>query len=566
MENNNLLDTKTVNSNDILGNGKKYIVPLYQRDYSWKEDNWEDLWADILLVLESNVVHYMGAIVLQNIEKDTYVIIDGQQRLTTLSIFALACIRVLKELAEKGQEKEANEERIRILSSRFLGEKDATSLTYVSKLTLNKSNNLFFQMNMLTLKRPHPSVEIKLNASDKLLLQCLDFFYNKIRQRFENELTGEKIAWLLNDLVAYKIVFTQIKVQNELQAYLVFETLNSRGSALSSVDLLKNYLFSLVPHETTLKIVSEKWNYIADWVGLENFPVFLRHYWISTNKLVRQEYLYRNIRAKIQKPEHVFDLLEELERNAVYYIALNNSADELWRGKKEIKKGIKELEIFQVKQCLPILLIAYDKMFNNFDKILKIITVISFRATVIGGYHSGRLEDIYNKAALKIANGEITTPQQLAEEIKELYLTDTDFKNDFSTISLNTRRNKKLIRYILFELENQMSNNSYDFEEHNATIEHILPENPSEEWEKYFSKNVLENYIFRIGNYTLLEAGKNRDIGNKIYTEKITVFETSGFEMTKKINFPEWNANNLDKRQSELAKIAISIWRVSYYG
>lgn len=144
-------------------------------------------------------------------------------------------------------------------------------------------------------------------------------------------------------------------------------------------------------------------------------------------------------------------------------------------------------------------------------------------------------------------------------------MTDTDFKNDFSTISLNTRRNKKLIRYILFELENHISNNSYDFEENNATIEHILPENPSEEWETYFSKNVLENYVFRIGNYTLLEAGKNREIGNKIYSEKITIFETSGFEMTKKINFPEWNANNLDKRQSDLAKIATSIWRINTF-
>lgn len=564
MENNNLLDTKTVNSNEVLGNGKKYIVPLYQRDYSWKEDNWEDLWADILLVLESNSVHYMGAIVLQSKGSKTFNIIDGQQRLTTFTIIALACIAKIKELVENNIDKEANEERVKLLSSKFIGDKDPSSLTYFSKLSLNENNNYVFQIYILNLRTPDYLISRKLKDSDKLLLKACKFFKEKVSNYFEPNPKGEDIAKFLNEVVAERLMFIQIIVEDELRAYSVFETLNSRGIGLTVTDLLKNYLFSLVP-EGYLLHIRHLWNKIVDTVGLDNFPVFLRHYWISRNKLVRQEHLYKNIRTKIQNANHLSYLLEELEKNAELYVAFNNSADELWRGNKEIKKRIKELEIFQVKQCLPILLIAYDKMFNNFDKILKIITVISFRATVIGGYHSGRLEEVYNKAAIKIASGEITTPQQLAEEIKELYLTDTDFKNDFSTISLNTRRNKKLIRYILFELENQMSNNSYDFEEHNATIEHILPENPSEEWETYFSKNVLENYVFRIGNYTLLEEDKNRDIGNKIYAEKITVFETSGFEMTKKINFLEWNANTLDKRQSDLAKIATSIWRINTF-
>jgi uncharacterized protein with ParB-like and HNH nuclease domain len=564
MENHNLLDTKTVNSNEIFGNGKKYIVPLYQRDYSWKEDNWEDLWADILLAIESNSVHYMGAIVLQNKGNKTFNIIDGQQRLTTITIIALACIAKIKELATNNIDREANEERVKLLSSKFIGDKDPSSLTYFSKLSLNENNNTFFQMYILTLKTPDNLILRKFKDSDRLLLKAYKFFQEKVSKYFEPNPKGENIAKFLNEVVAEKLMFIQIIVENELRAYAVFETLNSRGVGLTVTDLLKNYLFSLV-NEIDLLHIRSQWNRIVDTVGLDNFPVFLRHYWISRNKLVRQEYLYKNIRAKIQNAEHLFFLLEELEKNAELYVALNNSADELWRGNKEIKKRIKELEIFQVKQCLPILLIAYDKMPNHFDKVLKITTVISFRSTVIGGYHSGRLEEVYNRASMKIANGEITTPQQLAEEVKELYLSDTDFKNDFSTISLNTRRNKKLIRYILFELENQMSNNSYDFEEHNATIEHILPENPSEEWERCFPKGAIENYIFRIGNYTLLEADKNREVGNKAYTDKVAVFGNSGFKMTQKINYPEWTANNLDSRQLELAKIAISIWRLPYY-
>jgi len=197
----------------------------------------------------------------------------------------------------------------------------------------------------------------------------------------------------------------------------------------------------------------------------------------------------------------------------------------------------------------------------------KIVTVISFRSTVIGGYHSGKLEDVYNKASIKIANGELKTVQQVALEVKELYMSDTDFKNDFSTISLNTRRNKKLIKYILFELETQINNAGtvFDFEENPATIEHILPENAKEDWEQYFAKNVMENYVYRLGNYALLEESKNKEIGNKLYAEKVPVYKTSGFKSINEISYPEWNPNNLDKRQMSQAKYAVSIWKLPYY-
>lgn len=566
MENTNLLDTKTVNSNEVLGNGKKYRVPLYQRDYSWKEDNWEDLWSDILLVSESKSVHYMGAIVLQNKSNKSFSVIDGQQRLTTITIIALACIQKIKDLAANGIEKEANEERVKLLSSKFIGDKDPSSLTYFSKLQLNENNDSFFQRYILTFQRPSPTILRSFKDSDKLLLKSYDFFKAKVNEYFKNSTKGEEVAKFLNELIAERLMFIQIVVEDELRAYTVFETLNSRGVGLTVTDLLKNYLFSLAS-EIDLPHVRAQWDRIVDTVGLDNFPTFLRHYWISKNKLVRQEYLYKNIRTKILNTEDLFNLLEELEKNVVLYSALSNSADELWRGNKEVKKHIKELEIFQVKQCLPLLLIAYEKMPENFEKILKIVTVISFRSTVIGGLHSGRLEDAYNRAALKIATGEITTPQQVAEEVKDLHSNDTDFKNDFSTVSFNTRRHKKLIRYILFELENQIAGNgsAYDFEENTATIEHILPENAKVEWEAFFPKNVMENYVFRIGNYTLLEEGKNKGIGNALYSDKLPVFSTSSFAMTKDINFPEWTANNLDKRQVNLAKIATAIWKIPYY-
>jgi uncharacterized protein with ParB-like and HNH nuclease domain len=567
MEGSNLLDTKTVNSHEVLGNGKRYFVPLYQRDYAWQEHHWEDLWADILAIEESKKVHYLGAIVLQNKGNKNFAVIDGQQRLSTITIMALACIKILKDLAEKNIEKAQNEERIQILSAKFIGEKEPTSLIYSSKLQLNQNNNLFFQMNLLTLKRPHDLVLLKLNESDKLLFKAYNFFYACIQEHFATEISGEKIAHLLNQVIGEKLIFTQIIVDNELQAYTVFETLNSRGMALSISDLIKNYLFSLASPLEILPVISQKWEQITASVGLDRLAIFLRHYWIAKNKLVRQEHIFRNIKAKITNTEDLLSFLEDLEKFVIIYAALHNSADELWRGNKAIKKGIKELEIFEVTQGLPLLLITYDKIPHVFEKVLQFVTVISFRATVIGKQQNKKLEETYNKVALGVANGEIATPLQIAEELKDLYVRDVDFKNDFSTISFHARKNKKLLRYILFELENQLANNGslYDFEDNAATIEHILPENAGAAWEQFFPKQSIENYVCRLGNYTLLEESKNKEIGNALYEAKQIVFKTSNFVMTKQIDFAVWNSNNLDKRQINLAKMATAIWKLLYF-
>jgi uncharacterized protein with ParB-like and HNH nuclease domain len=173
----NLLDTKTVNLNDVLGNGKIYRVPQFQRDYSWEEDNWEDLWNDLLYAHKHDEPHYMGSIVLQS-EGDSerlFQVIDGQQRFSTLSILALAVIKKIQSLAENGIEPEANLERVAILTRQFIGQKDPASLTYSSKLFLNENNDGFYQSRLIQFREP---VAIsKLSYSEKLLWEAYQYFF-----------------------------------------------------------------------------------------------------------------------------------------------------------------------------------------------------------------------------------------------------------------------------------------------------------------------------------------------------------------------------------------------------
>lgn len=277
-DSNNLLATSTVSLSDIIGNGKLYKVPAYQRDYSWKEDHWEDLWTDIMSISNEENVHYMGSIVLQNKGNKNYTVIDGQQRLATLTLIVLATIKVLKNLVDNNIDKENNEERINLLSIKFLGFKDIGSLTYSAKLELNENNNSFFQSHLLVF-RP-PINEKTLGDSDKLLWKAYNYFVVRVSEYFKNNINGLQIANFLDKEIAEKLKFIQIIVENELSAYTVFETLNYRGERLSVSDLLKNFLFSLAS-KSDLEHIKNKWKRTVDTIGLDKFPTFLRHFWIS---------------------------------------------------------------------------------------------------------------------------------------------------------------------------------------------------------------------------------------------------------------------------------------------
>lgn len=560
---NNLLDTSTVSLSDIIGNGKVYKVPSYQRDYSWKQDHWEDLWADILTIFTGSSVHYMGSIVLQNKGNKEYSVIDGQQRLSTLTLIVLATIKNIQRLIEKEIDKNNNLERVSLLTKKFLGDKDPGSLTYSAKLELNENNNSFFQTHLMVF-RP-PLNEKTLRDSDKLLWQAYNFFLNRISTYFQNKDNGEELANFLNRQVAEKMMFIQIVVEDELSAYTVFETLNSRGVSLTVTDLLKNYLFSLST-KVDLAHVKEKWRKIVDAVGLDNFPVFLRHYWISINKLIRQEYLFRAMKDVVKTSPAVIELLDQLEKNAQLYNALLNSSDPFWIGQKEQKKKIKEIELFKEKQALPLLLASYNNLTaEEFTKVLRIVGVITFRYTIIGGLHTNLKEEVYNKAAVKISNKELTTASLIAKDVKALYTSDKDFKNDFSTTAIVTKRNKKLVRYILFEIENHLAQTDIDYEESPATVEHILPENAGEEWIASFPVSLQESLVYRIGNYTLLEDDKNRDCGSKNFEAKKAIYHTSQYELSKKIVATDWTPNTLDNRQTKLSDYASAVWRLPYF-
>ena len=560
-----LLDTRTASFGDLLGNGKRYQVPLFQRDYSWTEENWEDLWQDILgLHQNPKTSHYMGAIVLQNSRESDkeFTIIDGQQRLATLSIIAIVVINKIKTLASQGNKPEENQERQEILKRTYLSDKDSISLRYSSKIRLNDNNDGFYQDYLINLKQPRNIRSLP--KSNQLIWQAFEYFSKQIDQHPEIVKSGENLAEFLTDIIARRLLFIQISVEDELNAYTVFETLNARGLELSSTDLLKNYLFSLIRSPGDLKALQRQWQMIINTVRMEKFPEFLRYYLSLEQPWVRRERLFKIVRESVKNDHQVFDLIDQLESYSSLFVALGNAQDDFWRETPANRAYIRELELFRVKQAYPILFAAHGKFSDaDFTRLLKLISVLSFRYTVVCGLNPSELEKVYNQVAIAIQNSEITTPKQVFEQLRSVYVSDEKFVQDFELLTVATRgQQKKLARYILWKLENDAANQ--EIIEESFSIEHILPESPEQDWLEDFTDAQITDMVYRLGNLTPLESPLNRQIGNQSYTTKRDVYPTSAYRLTQGILAEEWTPNALANRQKQLAKRAVHIWRSDF--
>ena len=565
-------NTANATFRQLLGNGLSYYVPPFQRDYSWGEDEWDDLWQDIVALFEEDgePAHYMGYLVLRSSDNKHFDIIDGQQRLTTLSVMILAGLSYLADLIKADLDADKNRIRQQNFQNSYIGYLDPVSLIPHSKLELNRHNNRFYQTYLVPLdKIPQRG----LNASEHQLRKAFIWFKDRLQARFGSHAdSGQNFAFFIDTLVD-KLFFTVITVTDELNAFKVFETLNARGVRLSATDLLKNYLFSLISTENThdmeMRALEERWERIIGLLGSESFPEFLRVFWNSYHKLVRKSDLFKTIRRQIADRNSAFDLIRRLDRQAAIYAALRDPEDPLWN--TEEKQALRQLLMFSVRQPFAMLLACHNQFFDQdretFTRITRAIAVISFRYNVICNQQSHDQERLYNNIAVKVSDGSYPNYQPVLAALQAVYPDDHQFKAAFSEKELCTTnsRNKKIVRYILFEIEKQRSGQAFDFESAAYNIEHILPENPSEDWLS-IEEAKHDRLIYRLGNMTPLETARNRDLGNDRYETKRAVYAHSDFQITRAIaeHYHTWNEAKIESRQTQLAKIAAGIWRIDF--
>lgn len=544
---------------ELIGNGVRYKVPRFQRDYAWKQEHWEELWADIE-TLEEEHYHYMGYVVLQRKGQHDFEVIDGQQRLVTLSLIVLAAMRQIKLLIELNQEQEANKKRLDALYDRFIGSLNTISLRVDNKLSLNRNNSQNFKYICSNLDAPNRR---GLTLTNKLLHKAFQFYTNKSMGD-----SGSQVAKFIEKLTS-GMIFTKIVVQDELNAYKVFETLNARGVQLSTPDLLKNYIFSVVTKnndviDETLNELDENWSVVVSQLGEANFTDFIRYHHNFQQKLVTKKELFSSIIKMANTPESAYAYLNSLDKYAPIYASLLNPNDEWWSDLDEVKyreakKFLEGLRLFNIKQPLTIFMAAFSKFTaEEFIKIIKYLYVLSIRYNVICHHSPNEQEKTYNQIAIKIYEGDYKRASHIknGEEFKKLYPDDKTFSNAFEFHKMPSRQSSKKIRFLLSEIEIFLGNQT-DYLK--TTLEHICPYRPEQHWDEYFGEGV-NDIQDRLGNVILLEKD---ELKRSNFTDKKKFYSKTSFNLAKKIaEYDDWNLQNLNNYQLWLSEQAIKVWEV----
>ena len=553
----------------LLGNGLTYQVPRFQRDYSWSEEEWEDLWHDIVgtLPADGEPAHYMGYLVLQTSDNRVFEVIDGQQRLTTVSLIVLAGMRVLKRLVAEARDALANERRLDQIRATYIGYLDPVTLTARNKLALNRNNDGYYRDYLVPLADHLPQRGFP--ASTHAMRKGFEWFERKLRDHVKTAADPGMALAQFVETMSDKLFFTVITVADELNAYKVFETLNARGVRLSATDLLKNWLFSVLAQgdeqQHAMAELERRWESMVGRLGSESLPDFLRMHWNSRNAFARQSELFKTIRSRVRTREAVFTLLREMDEDIDTYLALTQPEGSQWR--PEWKSEALDLRMFAVRQPLPMLMAARRRLSEgDFGDLLRATVVIAFRFNVIGSQHTGEQERVYHAAATLLNRDQTAGLRQVLEALRPVYRSDAAFRADFAEKSVKTTqtRNAKLVRYILCRLERQAGGADFDVDSPVYTIEHVLPQSPDAGWDA-FSDRDLESFVYRLANMVMLEAGANRSVGNRPYAEKRPALAGSAIILTKRLaeQNDEWTPARLAARQQQLAAIATGIWRVT---
>jgi len=541
----------------------RLTVPLNQREYSWGAEHVTDLFHDLAQSIdEQKSSYFLGTIVLTRAKDGSLEVADGQQRLATITIL-LAAIRDYFV--------SRHEEMLVTSLEGFLFTIVRETREKNPRLSLNVDDNEFFRKRILCREGDEErKTVVAQKASHNRIEQAAELAQSHVQGIISVHSEENRIA-RLNLWVKYiedSALVILLTVADDLNAYVMFETLNDRGLRTSQSDLVKNYLFAKA--EDRIKEAQQKW---ASMNGtLESLekdePVtltYLRHLVITLYGHTREREVFERVKEKVTSRQQAVTFLETLADYAVDYVALSNPQHPKWNTyNPNIREYIRTLEPLQLIPMLPLML-AVAKKFSSSEaeKAFRQFLFWTVRFLIAGGGRTGATEEGLAKAAKEVTDGRIDTSVKLANQLKDVIPTDLTFENRFATASVS--RNS-LARYYLRAMEQQKSGVAEPewIPNDNTVInlEHVLPENPGTGWK--IDEAIASAYFKRIGNLVLLQKSVNVDIGNSYFETKKQAYKNSEFSLTKEVaNKATWGSKEIEDRQKELAKIAVKTWPIA---
>jgi len=548
----------------------KLEIPDFQRPYEWTADHWSDLWNDVTENLSNE--YLMGGIVLCGNDNGGSYVIDGQQRITTMSLWIAVCRDYLWKECETEEAKSAAREfhKDHIVRGGILAEKNEPYII------LSEADRLWFgeriQVSPADAQYAPPDlgkVSYKLPSSNRLLWKAYKFFYQKLKERHSKSAfpsVDKKVSDIIaiTRQLAQKTWFVATHVPDDTQAYTLFEVLNDRGLELSISDLIKNKILSRAAELQRLSKAKDYWTEIVEMLDHENVAPFLRYHWMSHNgKKTTENALFPKLKDEIKgmNANGLISFLNTLSVEAEYFQEIIGRADV----SAEIERELGFINSYGFRVGNTALLAIWAS--TNEEKIrlsaLKEIKNFLVKYAIFANQVTNELETVMAEISRAIRKDLSTGLDEMKLRFKKTLPSRDSIKGGF----LSLEPSISVARTLLTEIEIHLAGTEKMVSgPKQVNVEHIFPQSPGPEWRKSFGveSSAEESYMGRLGNLTLLHQKLNKQASNKKYSDKRKAYYAkSDLTVTKRLpKTSTWTFKSVDERQKDFYDLAKKIWRI----
>lgn len=538
---------------EFLGSGKRtFNIPVYQRNYDWKEEHCKKLFKDIenIALSDFEIDHFLGTVVyVVSYVLPTYmefILIDGQQRVTSVTL-------LLKALYDSIQDQDLKED----IYESYIINKRAPEKMHIKLKPIESDAPAYENI-----------ISDNITPSDTNIYNNYQLFKNLIN---DSKVPPEDIYNALNNI---EIVYIQLdKDKKSENPQLIFESLNSTGLSLTQADLIRNFLLMNHSYDEQCILYKEYWVKIEKLITNSKISDFVRDYLtMKTAKISTKDKVYENFKEFARNPQNNYDeegLLEDLLVFAKYYSCFLyfNSHNVV------INNYLRQFQQLKSTTVYPVLLYVFDDCYayKKYDEdelieILKVLLSYIFRRQICG-YPTNALGKIFANLVNEIEMCSISKLYHnrildvlIKKTSTATFPRDDEFEMEFINKDLYK---SKIDKYTLCQLENYLSKEKL-YITNEITIEHIMPQTLTPQWQIELGKKYEEihvKYLHTVGNLTI--SGYNSELSNKSFTDKKEIYKNSNISLCRNIcEFISWNDVSIRERGKCLFSIASKIWEL----
>jgi Protein of unknown function DUF262/Protein of unknown function (DUF1524) len=537
-------------------NGEKQnLIPLFQRPYSWKKSNWETLWDDMMVQydLDDKSTHFMGAIVSVPARSvpvgvSKYLIIDGQQRLTTVSLLLCA----LRDTVDKNTADRIHEV---YLINRFREPEDTL------KFVPTQADRDRYRAIVLDRQVPH---------DESLMAQAYNFFKRQLISGIDNNGDqGVDPARVLTT-IEHALQVVMINLGDEDDPYLIFESLNFKGEPLTQADLVRNYLLMRFRHSMSVggeqeRIYSQYWSPMESLLGT-NLTEFLRHYAMKNGDNIYQGGIYVATKTRLKGMESPALVEKEVQRMKEFAAIYARIISPTLEPDVALRRRLENIKALDVTTSYPLLLRLLDAQnvgsltADELEICLGLIESFMVRRAVCA-VPTNALNKLFLQWTRNFPAGEHVVwllASMSSGSGGRRFPSDMEFSEAYKN---QPQYGRGATRFILCRLEE-----SFQHKERvdlaTTTIEHVLPQTLTDAWIAELGSGAKETHmrlIGTIGNLTL--TGYNAELGNLSFVEKKEKLKSTHIELNRWIlDRPNWREQEIAERADLLLTKAKELW------